>query len=313
MQGSSSPAGSLGEPREAFSATLLPNGGVLIAGGWGGGHKLASAEVWDPRTEACRSAGSMLQSREFHTAVALRDGRVLVIGGQGDDRPYLATAELWDPSSDTFGPAGALPEARFDYTVTVLTDGRVLVVGGHDPDAEPPGDDVGYVPLATAQIWDPATASFDWAGTLAEARLAHTATLLADGRVLVVGGGDGVWDPIASAEVWVPRTGSFEPAGTLAEARLAHTATLLPDGLVLVAGGNETDPETVELWDPATRSFAEVPASGSASGGASSARAEPAHTAGSMARDGEVATTLADGRVLVIDGSGQAELWTPSD
>ena len=105
-----------------------------------------------------------------------------------------------------------------------------------------------------AEVWDPATASFSPAGSLAEARELHTATLLPDGRVLVVGGGDAdVDDYVAAAEVWDPATASFSPAGSLAEARVNHTATLLPDGRVLVVGGTNHDYDllaSTEVWDP---------------------------------------------------------------
>jgi len=107
--------------------------------------------------------------------------------------------------------------------------------------------------LASAEVWDPATASFVPAGSLAEARAGHTATALPDGRVLVVGGGvrDGMV-LLAPAEVWVPATASFGAAGSLAEAREGHTATLLPDGRVLVVGGFGGDGPVslAEVWEP---------------------------------------------------------------
>ncbi len=83
---------------------------------------------------------------------------------------------------------------------------------------------------------------------------AHTATLLPDGRVLVVGGMDVDDHTLASAEIWDPATGSFEPTGSLAEGRDFHTATLLPDGRVLIVGGRG-GLHPAEVWDPATGSF----------------------------------------------------------
>ena len=96
--------------------------------------------------------------------------------------------------------------------------------------------------------------SFSPAGSLTETRAAHTATLSPDGRVLIVGGGDGDGRPMATAELWDPVSGSFVAAGPLVQARHHHTATGLPDGPVLVAGGVGTDGSerapvsSAELW-----------------------------------------------------------------
>jgi hypothetical protein len=101
------------------------------------------------------------------------------------------------PVTAPFGPAGSLAEARFYHTATPLPDGRILVVGGLTiQDGE-------FVALASAEVWDPATGTFGPAGSLAEARFYHTATLLPDGRILVVGGADS-HNVVATAEVWSP-------------------------------------------------------------------------------------------------------------
>ena len=93
---------------------------------------------------------------------------------------------------------------------------------------------------AAADVWDPATATFEQVGDLAEARLGHTATALLDGRVLIVGG-YGPDGPIGSAEVYDPVTATFSPAGSLVEPRQLHTATRLPDGRILMVGGVFTE------------------------------------------------------------------------
>ena len=150
-------------------------------------------------------------------------------------------------------------------------------------------------PSHLSEVWDPATGTFSPAGSLTEARSIHTATLLTDGRVLLVGGwGTG---PLASAEVWDPATGTFSATGSLAEDRGGHGATLLADGRVLAVGGDGSAGSlaSAEVWDPATGTF-------SATGSLTEARSN--HTA----------TLLPDGRVLVVGGNDffildSAEVW----
>jgi WD40 repeat protein len=205
--GTFSPTGSLQDAREEHTATLLPDGRVLVAGGCcdtflgisGLTSVRASAEIWDPSTGTFQRTGSLTESRIRHTATLLPDGRVLVIGGKDGWEP-LASAEAWDPATGTFSPTGSLQEERYGHTATLLPDGRVLVVGGHrDLDSRNT--------LNSAEIWDPASRTSRQAGSLTVARAGHTATLLPDGRVLVIGGEVKYPVLLASAEVWDPRGG----------------------------------------------------------------------------------------------------------
>jgi hypothetical protein len=200
--GSFSPAGSLLQPRHAHSATLLDDGRVLIVGGSSeaaGG--LPSAELWDPATGSFRGATPPGSARIGHTATLLPDGRVLIVGGGNGQRTAVASAELWDPATESFGPTGFLGEARSGHTATLLPDGRVLIVGGGVPARNK--FTCPEVCIATAEIWDPTLDSFTSTGPLSQARMNHTATLLPDGRVLVIGGGLLDW-VTGSAEVFDP-------------------------------------------------------------------------------------------------------------
>jgi hypothetical protein len=173
----------------------------LIAGG------TPAAGEQPPGSGMFSQAGSLAGTRYHHTATLLPDGRVLVVGGMDADRT-IGSAEVWDPVTDTCGPAGSLPEARSSHTATLLSDGRVLVVGGGGP-CQVPGtlscDSDGNGVLASAEVWDPATATFGPAGSLVRGRYNHTATPLPDGRVLVVGGWNGD-DLFIATEVWSPLT-----------------------------------------------------------------------------------------------------------
>jgi UDP-N-acetylglucosamine:LPS N-acetylglucosamine transferase len=145
------------------------------------------------------ATGSMATARNEHTATVLGDGTVLIVGGSNG--VPLASAEIYNPVAGTFSPTGSLATARGSFTATLLADGRVLVVGGFNYE-------VGSGILASAEIYDPVGGTFSPTGSLATARNAHTATPLADGTVLVVGGSNGT-APLASAEVYDPSTGPW--------------------------------------------------------------------------------------------------------
>ncbi len=182
----------------------------------------------------------------------LPDGRVLIMNGTWKGTMAASIPEVWDPSTGKLTRIGSTVRPRVSPTATLLLDGRVLVIGGF-------GGQYAYSSsaVATAELWDPATASFVETGAMAEARVGHTATLLADGRVLVVGGvGPGTDN--AAAEVWDPESGQFAAAGRLTHGRSGHAATLLLDGRVLVGGGVTSEGDRLgerELWDPHTSRF----------------------------------------------------------
>ena len=265
----SATAGPSSGSRVGLSATTLPDGRVLIAGGSrpdtdGVSVPSASAELFDPTTGTFRPTGHMTTARTVHTATLLADGRVLVIGGESVDQDgaatSLASAEIFDPAAGTWSAVGAMSQPRQDYTATVLPDGRALVAGGLTE-----GPDGAETALATAELFDPSTGTFGPAASMMVARFEHTATALDDGRVLIVGGGaskrDGAQEEVlASAELYDPATGRFSATGSLATERLVHTAIRLADGRVLVVGGMNVfgSPRSAELYDPATGTF--VPA-----------------------------------------------------
>ena len=208
--GTFSPTGSLVAARGFHTATLLADGRVLITGGaangWNGNF-MASAELYDPETGTFTATGSMADPRGNHTAILLVDGRVLITGGTGDGTTSHASAELYDPKTGTFTVTGSMTAARTFHDATMLGDGRVLVTGG---------DPAGWVYdgpfLASAEIYDPKTRTFAETGSMAFRRTYHTATLLADGRVLVTAGYGDV-GPLASAEIYDATTGTFTLIG----------------------------------------------------------------------------------------------------
>jgi hypothetical protein len=223
--------GSMVVARDFHTATLLPSGKVLLAGGSDGATTLASAELFDPLTGTFTATGSMGTPRQQHTAAPLADGKVLIAGGFSSATATLATAEVYDPVSGTFSPtSGPMTEARQRFAAVPLAGGNVLLAGGQRIANPTP------VPLASAETYDATTGTFTAAGSLGTARSGPEAVLLPDGTVLVAGGYSGA-AYLGTALIYDPSTRLFTPTGPMTFATWSGTATLLLDGRVLVAGG----------------------------------------------------------------------------
>jgi len=281
--------GPLGE-----TATLLADGRVLFTAGCS-----TAAERYDPVTGTFSPTGSLTQVRGGKTATLLRDGRVLFTGGYncgpGGDGIW-ASAELYDPTSGTFSPTGSMRTPREFHTATLLTDGRVLIAGGYTANRAAAGSSITFASYQTAEssssvldsaeVYDPATGTFSRTDSMSTFRDHHTATLLQDGRVLVVGGGGEGYASSTSADVYDPLTGTFSKTGSMKTGRWLHTATLLQDGRVLILGGRspkDSVHSSAELYDARSGKFS---------------------SAGSMSegRQQHTATRLLDGRVLIVAG-----------
>jgi len=189
--GTWSPAADMVEVRSGHTATLLLTGIVLVAGS---GRDPASAELYDPSSDTWTATGAMVEGRIYHTATRLLDGRVLVAGSM-NGTGSSASAELFDPSTGQWTATGAMQGGRIYHTATLLPSGKVLVVGGTDSVID------GGQASASAELYDPDTRAWTATAAMIEAG-GHTATLLADGTVLVTGGID-----VAFAELYDPGSG----------------------------------------------------------------------------------------------------------
>jgi N-acetylneuraminic acid mutarotase len=290
--GSWSSAGSMAEGRVWATATLMSNGSVLITGGQSRvngtrgslSSPLGTTEVYDPATNSWSAGAAMPIARTRQAGLLLSDGRLLVIGGYGPQEP-LARADIYDPTSRRWSPAGTLAIPRVGFSATLLSDGRVLVAGGG---AIPTGNLSYYPALASTEIYDPRGNSWSIAASMLTPRVGHSATPLADGKVLVVGGSSGRrGEELATSELYDPRTNSWSVGPAMNIEREGHVAVLLKNGDVLVVGGSQggiqvTDPEVYQVRGDRWVAMGGLPEAGT----------------------GFAVTPLADGRVLLVGGIG---------
>ncbi len=265
------PVAPMGTMRSSHAATLLADGRVLVTGGSTvstsaakGYVNNASAEIYDPVANTWTATPPMSVARSHHTATLLPDGKVLVVGGENVQYLVEPTAEIYDPVANSWSAPRAQPIApRSQHTATLLPSGLVLIAGGFDI------VDGLLTPTNTAELYDPVlhttttsstdgngvttttttiTGGHDFTSTtpMAFAHYGHSATRLADGRVVVVGG------QTTATEIYDPATATWGTSGATAATHTSHGAVLLADGRLLVVGGTQFALPTAELFDPAT-------------------------------------------------------------
>ena len=239
--------GSMAQPRSYHTATRFESGPlagwVLIAGGLdASGAPTATTELYNPVTRTFAPAGNMPSKSAGHTATLLANGMVLGLGGGN------ASAEIFDPVAKTWSPAGSLSSTRSYLTATVLGDGtnRVFVAGGVDN---------GGKTINSTILYNPSNGTFANGPNLTTARERHTATLLPNGKVLIVGGrqaSGSSYITLSSAEIC--NATACTALVSSPSARYSHAAVALPNGTVLLAGGSNgtADLATAEILDPTT-------------------------------------------------------------
>ena len=243
------PAASMHAGRARQTATLLDNGDVLVIGGMESGPSPSapmdglSAELYDPRRNAWLPIGDGLHALNGQSATRLPNGRVVVMGGFLPDAcPELRT-RLYIPELGNWKPAAFMRIGRWGHTATLLPQGKILVLGGMGRPAcdATAGGPAGL--LTSAEVYDSQHDTWSVVTPLDVGRTQHTATLLSNGLVLVVGTANSTTSP---EEIYDPRSDKWVLVGGPL-VRYAHTATLLTDGRVLVAGGRGGAPLATTL------------------------------------------------------------------
>ena len=278
--------------RWGHTATLLPNGEVLVAGGSPDDNSpaLASAELYNPTTGTWTETGSMRAVRSMHTATLLPNGEVLVAGGSPNNVSELASAELYNPTTGTWTQTGSMNFGRFSHAAVLLPNGDVLVVGGF---SSPPFPD--------AETYDPSTGT--WTATAGlNPSTSIPIVLLPNEEVLAIGYPPELYEP--SANLWSP-TGAI-PGADNYNGPFFTNLTVLDNGTALIAGGFGFEGGVNGAYPPIPTAYVYQPSTGTWA------------TTGNMtaARDSAVATRLQDGTVLAFggnsDGSPSSELYDPS-
>ena len=337
-------AASLNIPRENQQATLLNDGTLLITGGDSGKYAgesedgpnvdfLQSAEIYNSSSFVL--AAEMTTPRSLHQATLLSNstGQVLITGGTNGTP--LASAELFTPGPVPGTPGSFTPTTLYDpaaqaftttvtnmntprywHTATLLPSGKVLIVGGTSTTGNFDPMQSSYMvtagsngttgnALATAELYDPSTGEFTYtSGPMTAARTRHTATLLADGTVLIAGGMDVNGNALNTAEIYNPGTDTFtQTKGNMIGGRIRAQATRLgslQNETVLITGGSvgiETNTgcpsfraqeicsrSDAEIYDPVSQTFTAT------------------QSEMSIGRYSHTATLLTDGTVLVAGG-----------
>jgi hypothetical protein len=276
--------GSLSSARLAHTATVLNDGRVLVVGGYGAdGAVLASAELYDPATQAWSGTGSLNLARANHTATLLTNGKVLVVGGNDTSNTHVyASAELYDPATGVWSVTGSLPYAVTYHTATLLHDGRVLIARGIGVTIDP-NNGLFNEPQRAVAFYDPVSGTVTSGPAGSDTGAWATATLLNDGRVLIqYSNFPELFDPVSGT--------TFSGLPSL-QPFYQHTATLMPEGKVLLVDGQDGFPlPDAALYDPTNDRF-------------------PPTADLNVARTVHTATLLANGKVLVT--GGQDSLFNP--
>ncbi len=264
--GTFSAAGNLATARSNHTATLLATGDVLVTGGIGtSGAAIAGAELYRSASGDFATVAEMGVTRAYHTSTLLRNGTVLVTGGYDKDNNVLATAELYDPASKRFRPTGSLSVGRAYHSATLLLDGTVLIAGGSQVSDLTTG-----APLDSIEIFDPVHETFTSISTsvMSDSRFSHSAQLLNNGKVLMVGGIGLAGQKLATAELYDPAStagNKISSTGSMTTPRWLNSIATMADGTILVTGGSSgtisgdvpsaTYLASAETYDPVTGVF----------------------------------------------------------
>jgi hypothetical protein len=239
--------------RADHAMTLLPNGTVLVTGGFNDTNiALQTAEIFNPTSNTFTLlTAPMISARAQHTSTLLANGKVLLAGGNDATGTSLASAEIFDPVAGTFtASTHTMNSVRQIHHADLLPNGKVLISGGFDTNANP---------FASAEIYDPVADTFTLTGSMGTARGNHASALLYTGKVLVAGGlvpSGATTVRTATAEVYDPVAGTFSPTGSMSVPRAQYFAMVLDDGTIFISGTAALPAgASADIYNPASGTF----------------------------------------------------------
>jgi Galactose oxidase, central domain len=198
MTGTWKATGTLRGARHAMTATRLASGKVLVAGGATAAmDAINSSEIYDPVAKTWTLGLKMVTARSDYASLMLATGKILFTGGENINGVSIKNAELYNPSTGTFTATGSMTTTREEHTAVLLANGNVLVSGGNKKTLTT------QTPLASAELYNPATGTWTATGSMSNARSGHTSTVLHNGNVVNAGGSDAV-NELSSAELYTP-------------------------------------------------------------------------------------------------------------
>lgn len=235
--------GSMIANRAIHTATLLPDGNVLVAGGQVA-TVLSSCELYISSAGVFASTTSLNIARSAHNSVLLSNNKVLIIGGTFDGTAQLSSCELYDYTDGSMVFASSMTTARSGFFTSKLQNGDILVCGGWNAAGSQ---------IASAEVYVSSANIWKTVGDMNTARGAECADgiLLSNGKVLIVGGYVAGTTYVSTAELYDPTTETFSYTGSLTYGRYCNTATLLPNGNVLISGNTSFS----ELYNPINGTF----------------------------------------------------------
>jgi N-acetylneuraminic acid mutarotase len=190
--------GALRGARHAMTATLLPSGKVLVAGGaTAASDAINSSEIYDPTAKTWTLGLKMVTARSDYASIMLGTGKVLFMGGENINGVGINKAELYNPSTGKFTATGNMTATREEHPAVLLANGNVLVSGGIKKTLTTER------PLASAELYNPTTGTWTATGSMSNARAGHTSTVLHNGNVVNAGGSDAV-NELSSTELYTP-------------------------------------------------------------------------------------------------------------
>lgn len=291
--GTFTPAGTMASARYGAMAQLLPNGKVLIAGGFGPSGLLAEAELFDPSVAGVaggvspwQATGAMATARSGASIALTNSGEVVVAGGTGDGPQVLQSSEIYDPQSGAWTAGARLQRAATYASALAMQDGAQIVIPGGR-------DNQGNVSALAQVATDPAVKWTNLRLSSNGVRAQYGSFIVSPTEALIFGGINGAFTSLGSIDRYDATTSTWTAfPGQLVVPRSLPLVAPLDGNGILIAGGLQGAASGVGTAAAETLNLAPV----------AGVPADLATTSMNFVRVGGGISALPDGSVLVVGG-----------